>query len=717
MTSDRGPADKTAPGRAPSSASLAALFRPRSIAFIGASERANTPASRGLRHCVRLGFKGALHPVNPKHAELFGVPCQPTLAKVPGPVDLAMIALGADATLEAVAECQRLGVKAVVACSAGWEETGTDEGRARAAKLRALLAGSPMRLLGPNCMGTGNPELGLCLGYNSSFETITFPRPGRVGLITQSGAMLGGVVLNGEDCGADIGLFAHVGNATDVGMEEIMEYMVDDPAVRVLALMIEGIHKPRAFAAAAASARAAGKPVVAFKAGSSEIGRQAVQSHTGALAGSDQVFSAVCRELGIVRVEESEDLMGMAGALAAWADKRPVGHGRLLVYTLSGGAASIMADECQRVGVPIPPLAESTLHRMDKVLPSYVKAGNPLDVGGGVFSDPELPRKTLAIALEDPEMDVALWVGVGAPRDERSRLMLDQALEAFGNCPLPTMIVPVSGHEQEPGFARAREMRIPLLRSLRAAAQLVAHAMQLSQALPAPGSPAAPDAVPPLPAEALVDEVRSKALLARIGLPVPPSRIVADAGDVAAAAQALGFPVVIKGRVEGVTHKSELGIVKLGITSPEAAREAAEDIARRASEHRLEGFLVEKMVRGGVEVVLGIKRDPGFGPMLMFGLGGVAVELFGDVAFGRCPLSPQGARALIDPTRAARLLRGFRGQPAMDEAALVDAMVQLSRFAAAHAETLEEMDVNPLLVLPQGQGVCALDAVIVPRGR
>ncbi len=692
---------------------LLPLFRPRSIAFIGASERANTPASRGLRHCVRLGFAGALYPVNPKHAELFGVPCLPALAQVPGPVDLAMIALGADATLEAVAECRRLGVKAVVACSAGWEESGTDEGRARAARLRALLAGSTLRLLGPNCMGTGNPALGMCLGYNSSFESIAFKRPGRVGLVTQSGAMLGGVVLNGEDCGADIGLFAHVGNAADVGMEEIMEYMVDDPDVRVLALMVEGIHKPAAFAAAAARARAAGKPVVAFKAGSSEIGRQAVQSHTGALAGSDQVFSAVCRELGIVRVEESEDLMSIAGALAAWSDKRPVGQGRLLVYTLSGGAASIMADECQRVGVPIPPLAATTLARMDEVLPSYVKAGNPLDVGGGVFSDPDLPRKTLAIALADAGMDVALWVGVGAPRDDRSRLMLDQALDAFAASALPTMIVPVSGHAQEVGFERARALGIPLLRSLRAAAQLVAHALQLGRPAVPPGVPA--DAMPPLPDGALVDELQSKELLARIGLAVPPSRFVANAQEVAAAAEALGWPVVIKGRVAGVAHKSEMGIVKLGIASAEAARAAAEDIARRSAGHSLQGFLVEKMVRGGVEVVLGIKRDPGFGPMLMFGLGGVAVELFGDVAFGRCPLSVQGARALVEQTRAARLLRGFRGQPPRDEAALLAAMVRLSQFAAAHADTLEEMDVNPLVVLPQGEGVCALDAVILRR--
>lgn len=692
---------------------LEPLFRPRNIAFIGASERANTPASRGLRHCHRLGFKGGLYPVNPKHDSLHGVRCYPTLDSVPAPIDLAMIALGADATLEAIAECQRLGVKVVVACSAGWEENGTPEGEARAARLRALLAGSPMRLLGPNCMGSGNPALGMCLGYNSSFESISFPRRGAVGLVTQSGAMLGGMVLNGEDMGADIGLFAHVGNATDIGMEEIMDYMVDDPDVKVLALMIEGIRRPDLFAAAAARARAAGKPIVAFKAGASEIGRQAVQSHTGALAGSDEVFSAVCRELGIARCEESEDVLPAAAALAAWSAKRPIGDGRLLVYTLSGGAASIVADECQTAGVPIPPLTAATLATMAEVLPPYVKASNPLDVGGGVFSDPDLPRKTLAVAVNDADMDVTLWVGVGAPRDERSKLMLNQALDALSASRRPSLIVPVSGYAQEPGFDRARALGIPLIRSLRAAVQLIAHAVVLGRPLPSPGE--ASSAMPVLPAAGLIDEVQSKALLAQIGIPVPDSRFVEQADDVAGAAEALGFPVVIKGRVDGVAHKSEMGIVKLGIATTHAAHEAAQDIARRAQGHVLQGFLVERMARGGVEVVLGIKRDPGFGPVLMFGLGGIAVELFRDVAFGRCPMSPTGARALIGQTRAARLLSGFRGQPPMDEAALVQAMVRLSQFAAAHADELEEMDVNPLLVLPQGQGVVALDGVIMRR--
>lgn len=688
------------------------LFRPASIAFIGASERPNTPASRGLRNCLRLGFKGGLYPINPKYPELFGARCYPSLPALPQVPDLAMIALNAEATLEAVAACRDAGVKVVVACSAGWEEQGP-EGEARARRLRELLSGSAMRLLGPNCLGAGNPAIGMSLGYNSSFESMAHRRPGRIGLVTQSGAMMGGLILNAEDAGADLGLYAHVGNAMDVGMEEIVEHLAADPAIDVIALMIEGLHQPRRFLEAARAARAVGKPVVAFKAGASELGRQAVMSHTGALAGSDEVFAAVCREEGIVRVAECEDLMPAAALLTSWKAREPVGDGGLLVFTLSGGAASILADECHAAGVPIPPLATATMASLEAILPSYVKGGNPLDVGGGVFSDPELPRTSLAVAVEDPGVDSILWVGVGAPRDDRSKLMLGQALDVLGTHRKPGALVPVSGYPQEAGFERARELGIPVLRSLRAAATLIGQARAARRPLVPRG--VAGTGLPPLPPGDLLDEAASKAVLARLGIAVPASRVATRVEDVLPLARELGGAVVVKGLAEGVTHKSERGLVALALATPEAAQQAALDMVRRAEGLSFRGFLVEAMAPRGVEVVLGVQRDPDFGPVLMFGLGGVSVELFRDVAFATCPLGPEGARHLIGLTRASALLEGFRGQPAADVEALVAAVVRLSQFAAHHAGRLAEMDVNPLLVLPQGRGVLALDAVIACR--
>lgn len=696
---------------------LRALFAPASIAFLGASERPNTPASRGLRNCLRHGFAGALYPVNPKYPELFGTRCHASLAALPEVPELVMIGLAAEAALQAVAECRDAGVKAVVVCSAGWEEQGA-EGQARAERLRALLQGHPMRLLGPNCLGAGNPALGLSLGYNSSFETLRLARPGRVALVTQSGAMMGGLLLNAEDAGADVGLYAHVGNAMDIGMEEIVEHLVDDPGTDVIALMIEGLRQPARFVAAARRARAAGKPLVVFKAGTSELGRQAVLSHTGALAGSDEAFAAVCRDEGILRVQECEDLMPVAALLTAWRRKAPVGGGGLLVFTLSGGAASILADECAAAQVPLPALTPSVQQRLQALLPPYVKAENPLDVGGAVFTDPELPRHAMALALEDPAVDAVLWVGVGAPRDERSRLWLDQALDVLQASGKPGALVPVSGHAQEAGFARARELGVPVLRSLRAAATLIGHARAWQRPLPPRGEPGQGLPALPLPAgpagtRTLLDEVQSKALLSALGIAVPASRVAAGVDEVARCAAELDGAVVVKGLAEGVAHKSELGLVALNLAGPEAARAAAQAMRERQPGLAWRGFLVEQMAPRGVEMVLGIHRDAAFGPLLMVGLGGTAVELFHDVAFAPCPLSPEGAQALLARTRAAVLLRGFRGAPPADEAALVQAMVRLSQFAHAHRDALAEVDINPVIVRPRGQGVLALDAVIV----
>lgn len=689
---------------------LSALFHPKSIAFIGASERPNTPASRGLRNCLRHQFSGGLYPINPKYQQLFGVRCYGALADLPEVPDLVMIALSAEMTLNAVAECKAAGVQAIVVCSAGWEEQGP-EGIERAKRLQDIMAGASMRMLGPNCLGAGNLAAGLSLGYNSSFESMTHARTGRVGLVTQSGAMMGGLLLNGEDCGADVGLYAHVGNAMDIGMEEIVEYMLDDPEIDVVALMIEGLRQPKRFVEAARRAAELGKPLVVFKAGTSELGQQAVMSHTGALAGSDEIFSAICREQGILRIQESEDLMPAASMLAHWKKKKPVGQKGLLVFTLSGGAASILADECAEASVPLPQLSAATLAKLETILPSYVKASNPLDVGGAVFSDAELPRHALAIALQDEAIDSVLWVGVGAPRDERSQLWLDQALDVMGSSDKASVIISVSGYVQEPGFERARNLGIPVARSLRAAASMIGHARAAQKKVLPLGLQG--DGIPDLPAVAgFVDEVQSKQLLKALGIPVPESRVAASVHEVAACAQQLSESVVVKGLALGIAHKSEHGLVALNLATPDAAQAAAQAMVDRSPALNFRGFLVEKMASRGIEVVLGIKRDPAFGPMLMFGLGGISVELFKDVAFGACPLSPESAKALIGMTRAAALLRGFRGQPEADEEALVEAMVRLSQFAAQHADRLVEMDVNPVIVLPKGQGVLALDAML-----
>ncbi len=697
--------------------SLDAMIAPRSVAFIGASERVNAPASRGLRHCLRLGFPGEMYAVNPKHAQthatLFDVPCLASLSELPSPVDAAVIALPADATLDAVGQCRRAGVKSVVICSSGWGESGP-EGLQREQALRTLLVGSPMRVLGPNCIGVGSAAARYCVAYNSSFEHIAFRYRRPVGVVCQSGAMLGGLLLNGEDAGIGVEAFIHVGNGLDVPLEEAAAFLLERGEIETLALMIEGLSDGRAFVALARRARSLGKQIAVFKAGVSEVGRQAVRSHTGALAGSDEIFDAVCREEGVVRVEEPEDLLPVARMLG----RALVPRGRrVLVYTLSGGGASVLADALSREGLAMPELGAQTRLQCAALGDQFIQAANPFDVGSSVFSDPDAARAALQIAVADEGIDATVWIGVGAPRDERSNQLLGSALDVLAKSGKPAVILPMSGTPVEAGFSSAHALDIPVARSARAAAGLVAAALRAApvDAVASAAAVLAQAVMPEAPAPRLLNEAEAKAELQRAGFPVLPPVFVATQDELAAATAAAGleFPLVLKGIARGVAHKMEAGLVQLRLRDGAAVSAAAAAMRTRNPHLQFEGFTLEPMLEGGVETVIGVRVDAQFGPMLMFGLGGTSVELMRDVAFMQCPCTPDAALALIDRTLAGRLLRGFRGSPRADIEALVAAMVRLSEYAVERAASILEIEVNPFVVLPQGQGAKAVDALIV----
>lgn len=698
---------------------LDALFNPKSIAFIGVSQKRYSPASRGLRNSFRLGFKGGLYPINPKYDEVHGVRCYPSLDAVPDSIDLAMIAVSADGTLDAIEQCRQKGVKTVVVCSSGWREIG-EEGAARADRLDELLRGSGIRLLGPNSLGVGSVPSRFCLGYNSSFEEVRFPRVGRVGLISQSGAMLGGLVLNAEEQGADLAMIAHVGNAQDLTSEELARYMLHSESVDVVAMMIEGLKDPAGFVECGRLARKLGKALVVFKAGASELGRSAVQSHTGALAGSDEVFSAVCKEEGIIRVDESEDLLPTAALISNWKGRSRISKGNVLVFTLSGGAASIIADHAERRNLSIPMLSPDTTGRLERILPSYTRPANPFDVGGGVFSDATLPKRALQACIEDESTEAVLWVSVGAPRDERSCQMLNEALDVASGSSKPFLVVPTSGYPQESGFDRCRREGIPVASSIRSAMAMISAAVEVNRRphIHVTDPPAVVSMVTALEGETDIDEAAAKTMLKNITIPVPLFEVADDTESAVAAADRIGYPVVLKGILPGVHHKTELGLVRLGLADSEAVRNAADNLFRNMSGHSSNGrVLVEEMISidQGIEAVVGVVHDHQFGPMLMVGLGGVAVELYEDVAFGQCPTTPERALDMIHRTRLGTMLAGFRGRPKGDVEGLVSAMVSLSNFAVNYGEELAECDINPLLVGKEGAGVVALDAVMIRR--
>lgn len=687
---------------------LGALIAPQSIAFVGASERVNAPATRGLRHCLRLGFAGPMFAVNPKHTSLFGVPCVPSVSALPQPVDLAVIALPAEATLPAIAECERSGMRAVVICSSGWGES-DDAGRRRERELRSFLAGAALRVLGPNCIGVGSARAAFCAAFNSSFEHIAFRHRRPVGVVCQSGAMIGGLLLNGEDAGAGVEAFIHVGNATDISIEEAGRALLQQPDIETLAMLIEGLSDGRAFVALAREAAARGKRIAVFKCGTSDVGRQAVRSHTGALAGSDEIFDAVCRDEGVVRVAEPEDLLQVARVLC---ERRPVRGRRVLIYTLSGGGASVLADELSAQSLEVPGLTESTVRACDALGDSFIRAANPFDVGGSVFSNPEAASQALRIAAADPGIDAVAWIGVGAPRDERSNQLLGGALDALAACAKPAVVLPLSGVPVEGGFARAHELGVPVARSARSAALLLRHALHS-------GPEGASFVTSPLPhgetaAAEVMNESRAREALASAGVPMVAAIVARDLAELRTLAGSATYPAVLKGMVPGIAHKTEAGLVALRLSDADAVLAAAQAMAKRHA-GAITGFTLQPLLEGGVETVIGARIDPQFGPMLMFGTGGTAVELFRDVAFTQCPCRPDHAMQLVELTRAGTLLCGFRGAAPADTDALVRALVALSGYAAANAERLLEVEINPFVVMPRGQGAYGVDALIILR--
>jgi acyl-CoA synthetase (NDP forming) len=438
-----------------------------------------------------------------------------------------------------------------------------------------------------------------------------------------------------------------------------------------------------------------------------------VRSHTGALAGSDELFDAVCRDEGIVRVAEPEDLLQVARVLCA---ERPARGRRVLVYTLSGGGAAVLADELCAQSLGVPGLSKTTARACDALGEAFIRAANPFDVGSSVFSNPNAAAQALKIAAADPNIDAVAWIGVGAPRDERSNLLLGAALDALAACGKPAVVLPFSGTAVEPGFARAHELGIPVARSARSAALLLRYSLHAapSSAAAVESAAAHAGAARVIDAATVMNEAQARQELARAGVPMLSAAFAADLPALRAAAAGATYPAVLKGIASGVAHKTEAGLVALRLANADAVCAAAAVMARRHA-GALDGYTLEPMLEGGIETVIGVRIDPQFGAMLMFGLGGIAVELFRDVSFTQCPCTPESARRLIEGTRAWTLLRGFRGSPPADLDALMSALMKLSEYAAAHAGQLLEMEINPLIVLPRGRGAYGVDALIVKR--
>jgi acetate---CoA ligase (ADP-forming) len=708
--------------RAATAASLRPMLTPAAVAVVGASR---DPSSIGRRvfDAVRAGgFKGAVYPVNPATSELDGLGCFPSARELPPGIDLAVIAVPSAHVLEAVDDCAAAAVKSLLVISAGFAEMG-EAGRALQQQLVERVRNYGMRMIGPNCMGLINASADVSL--NASFSPVV-PPPGRIGFSSQSGALGLAILDLARQRGVGLSTFISVGNKADVSGNDLLQYWELDPSTSVILLYLESFGNPRRFGRIA---RRIGrtKPIVAVKAGRTRAGSRAAGSHTAALAASDVAVNALFQQSGVIRADTIDEMFDIAACLEA--QPLPAGR-RVAVVTNAGGPGIMAVDACEAAGLDVPEFAKTTCDRLREFLPAEATVTNPVDMVAS--AGPEAYRRAIEIALQSPDLDALIVIF--APVDRRTSGQILAAIRegiAAGrhagadSKPVLACVMAESGKlaplnvegEHVPAYAFPEN-------AARALGKVAAYAHWRWQppALFWGFDDIRPDEARELCREVLADrnedwltpeEVRR--VLNAFGLPLLPTLLAPTADDAVGVASALGYPVVAKLQTRRILHKSDAGGVRVGLGSERAVRGAFRDLAELAAAagvtSRDEGVVIQPMISGGVETIIGLTDDRLFGPLVGFGLGGIHVEVLKDVHFRVAPLTDRDADELLQEVRGYKLLEGYRGHPPADIDALRDVLLRIARLAEEVPE-IAELDLNPVIALPPGHGCRIVDARI-----
>lgn len=689
------------------------LFNPRSIAVIGASSKPGTLSWWPLHLLVQYGFAGGVHPVNPGRAEIEGVPCVPSLADVGEPVDLAVIALNAKNTVQAVRDCVAAGVKVAVLPSQGFGETGED-GRALEREILATAREGGLRIVGPNTDGAGNLATGALATIQPIFGEGV--EPGRVAVVTQSGATAASLIRRLKEEGIGTRLYASAGNEIDLGLADYLSVALQDPEVSLVASFVEAIRRPDDFVHVAELAARLGKPIVLIKVGRTEQAARRAAAHTGALAGADEIYQAVFDSLGIIRVDELSEVVAVAKFHLSRGLPQDDG---VAIMSVSGGQAGALADRAARAGVRVPELGPAATARLEELL-TFGTAINPADLTGEVARNSGLATAVYTALDADPAISTVVYARKELTGDAGRRASRELAEAAAPKERTPLAIYSMDGRlndEEREAFATAG---IPVFTSaaelFTAVRALAAHRRGAERARAGrPRRTAAPAGELPAGSGPL-DEAATKALLAAYGIATPAEALAADADEAVAHAERIGHPVVLKVADARVPHKTEIGGVAVGLADAAAVRAAYEGIVARARAHLGDdpaGVLVQQQITDGVELIAGIVTDPQFGPFVLLGSGGVLTELLSDAVLRPAPVEPDEVHEMIAQLRGRKLLDGFRGAPPADVDALAATVSALSRLGADHADRIAELDLNPVLVRPAGHGAVAADALIV----
>jgi len=699
--------------RMPSSEdTLSLLLNPTSVAIIGASDDPTRIGGRPLRYMREAGFKGQIYAVNAKRDSVQGLPAFRCVAELPGPVDTAIIAVPAHSVVEVTKACADANVKSAVIFSSGFAET-SDEGRRRQDQLSEIARTARMRIVGPNCLGIYNSVVGFFATFSSTIEGMR-PTPGRVGLVSQSGAYGSHLSLLATLRGIGIRFWITTGNECDLDVSETLGWMAKHPDISVIVACAEGVRDGDRLLASLALAHERHKPVIFQKMGRSKVGADAVQSHTASLAGTDAVYEGVFRQYGVYRARSTEEMLDVT--YAATFDTLPTNR-RIGLMSISGGVGVQMADEAVELGLEVTPMSDGAQARLKALLP-YASPRNPVDITAQAFNNLDLVKANLDVMLEGGIYGaiVAFFTFVAAAEAivEPIQKILRDAKKRHPDCLLILSIVgspEVIQRYEDAGFPVFEDP----IRAIRAVDALSRFRERFMDRAPLPPIEIALTPLPPVP----ISEYRAKQILAQAGLPFNKEYLASTATEAVSAATEIGFPVAVKVASPNIQHKTEISGFELGLTGPDDVRRAFIAVTSRArrthADAYIEGVLVSRMVTGGIETILGAHHDPTFGQVVMFGLGGIFVETIEDVSFRVAPFGDDEAHRMMRELKGFPLLDGTRGGPRCDLDRLAAVISSLSRFAATHAGSLQSTELNPLVVLPTEHDLVALDALIVTR--
>ncbi len=688
---------------------LTSFFAPQGVALIGASAQPDKLSYGVLRNLRQYGYQGRVYPVNPRYKSIDDLICYPDISDVPDPVDLAVILLPAQLIPQIIDSCGRRGLKGIIIISGGFKEMGT-AGAVLEAECVAIAQQYQMRLLGPNCVGTMDSHTGL----NTTFIE-GMPEPGHIAFLSQSGGVCAGIIdyIRGQQIG--FSRFVSLGNEADIDETDMIELLADDVNTRVIVLYVEGIANGPRFMEVARRVTPK-KPIVLLKGGRTEAGTRAVSSHTGSIAGTEAAYEAAFQQCGIIEVDTIHALFDVSLALAC--QPLPAGN-RIFVLSNSGGPMALAADNLDSQGLALPPLSPSIAAVLRKRLDPVIRVDNPTDMLGG--AGPDEYAFVIPEVLDDLQIDAMMVIAV-------PHLLMKAADVAVKVCEAAEQSAKpvVACFVGDQSVADARQIlhrhQIPMytfpetasavLRAMWQYAKWRQHPLDMQAELHDVNPRQVEKILTRSNGDNSLGEVETRPLLAAYRIPVIVGNIARSPAEAVEIAAEVGYPVALKIISPDILHKSDAGGVELNLNTPAAITTAYHNLLQKIkTTHptaRIEGVLVEAMAPAGTEVIVGMRRDPQFGPLLMFGLGGIYVELLKDVSFRVAPLSREEAVAMVRETKAGQLLAGLRGQPPADIDAVADCILHLSQLALDFPQ-LQEIEVNPLLVLPKGQGVVALD--------